>query len=81
MAIKIYGYFIKTKGDHDMTIGSQEHYEILEAFEKFAKGCRLDREPVGLWRSKVIYQDGMANNLYNAYIAGYANGKCTYLNQ
>jgi hypothetical protein len=64
-----------------MTIGSPEHYEILEAFEKFAKGYRLGREPKKFWTSKVIYQDGMVNDFYRAYIAGYANGRCTYMHQ
>jgi len=59
-----------------MKIGSKEHYEILADFEKCFKGHRFDKESKELWSIKYVYQDGEVNKLYNAFILGYAAGKC-----
>ena len=64
-----------------MTIGSKEHYEILELFEKQFSEYRLDKEAHGLWIKGIIYQCGETNALYTAFIAGYSAGRCAYLNQ
>lgn len=58
-----------------MTIGSKEHYEILEQFEKNFKGMRLDRENKSLWKMGQVYENGETNNLYKAYILGYSFGR------
>ncbi len=58
-----------------MTIGSKEHYEILEQFEKNYKGYRLDREDKSLWSMGQTYQDGEVNSFYRAYILGYSFGR------
>jgi len=55
-----------------MTIGSKEHYEILEMFEKNFSNHRLDKEPFDLWKKGIIYQNGETNNLYKAFILGYS---------
>ena len=63
-----------------MTIGSKEHYDILEQFEKNFKYMRLDKElNKDLWKNGQVYQSGETNNLYNAYIAGYSFGRVQYL--
>ena len=64
-----------------MTIGSKEHYDIIKQFEKNNIGERLDKEEKHLWRKGIVYQDGIVNRLYNAYISGYAHGRSNYLNQ
>jgi hypothetical protein len=58
-----------------MNIGSKEHYEILENFEKNFRGYRLDRENKDMWKKGAIYQSGETNSLYNAFILGYSFGK------
>jgi len=59
-----------------MTIGSKEHYEILEHFEKNFAYQRLDREKnKELWRAGQVYENGETNALYKAYISGYGLGK------
>lgn len=64
-----------------MTIGSKEHFEILEQFEKNFSHCRLDRETdVQSIKKGYLYQSGETNNLYQAYILGYTFGRLQYLN-
>lgn len=59
-----------------MTIGSKEHYEILEHFEKNYADQRIDREKdKSLWRKGQVYENGETNALYKAYILGYGLGK------
>ena len=63
-----------------MTIGSQEHYDMLEQFESVYKGqFRLDREPKEIWRLGHFYQDGHANSAFRAFSKGYAFARCKYL--
>lgn len=62
-----------------MNIGSKEHYEILDNFEKAYKHLRLEKEDKALWKKGRIYQNGEANALYQAYAAGYALGRVKYL--
>ena len=63
-----------------MTIGSKEHYDILEMFEKSYNHMRLDKESKELWQSGVIYQDGEVNKLYQSFILGYSLGRLVYNN-
>ena len=58
-----------------MKIGTKEHYELLEMFERDFKGIRIDKEPKELWAAGAVYQDGVANNLFKAYSIGYSYGK------
>jgi len=64
-----------------MTLGSKEHYDILDNFEKNHKYLRLDREEQSLWGIGQVYQNGETNNLYKSFILGYSLGRCQYLNQ
>jgi len=62
-------------------LGTQEHIDLLEQFEKALKiapvrSGRLDKEDRSLWMSGQIYQDGEVNALYQLFIHGYAYGKC-----
>jgi len=61
-----------------MTIGSKEHYDILDAFDKNYSYMRLDRESKELWQSGIIYQDGETNKLYQSFILGYSLGRLIY---
>ena len=54
---------------------TEEFYEILKMFEKEYKHLRLDKENKEQWNKRHIYQNGETNNLYLAYISGYALGK------
>jgi len=58
-----------------MTLGTKEHYEILDAFEKSYRHYRLDREEKALWAKGQIYQSGETNSLYRAFILGYSFGR------
>ena len=66
-----------------MKEGSQEFYDMREAFERsFSRGwpgCRngrLDHEPRG---TKRWYQDGEVNAYFVAFMHGYSLGRCVYL--
>mgnify|MGYP007069505986 CR=1 FL=1 len=64
-----------------MTIGSTEHYDIIEGFERQFNGMRLDKEEKELWYKGNVYQSGETNALYKAYIAGYSHARCEYINE
>ena len=60
-------------------LGSKEWYEILNQFEqdctqRMTRAGRMDREPSNLW-PKHVYQDGMVNQQFQAYLTGYSLGK------
>lgn len=61
-----------------MKRGDKEFYDIMAAFEKSAgRLCgvgRLDKEAKELWGKRHYYQDGHTNNLFVAYLEGYALG-------
>lgn len=64
-----------------MKIGSKEHYDILEQFEKEFYYLRLDREQnKETWKKGDVYENGETNNIYKAFILGYSVGRCTYMN-
>lgn len=54
---------------------SQEHYSLMEMFEKTYHHLRLDREPKEWWARGRVYQSGEVNELFLAYRRGYALGK------
>lgn len=60
-----------------MTLHSQDHYEIMEMFERALKPGRTDKEPKSLWAKGHIYQDGQVNNLFLAFRQGVAYGRST----
>jgi len=66
-----------------MTLGTQEHYDMLSSFEKYMTRspirCRFDKEPKEDWKKRRIYQDSNTNDLFNVYCAGYASARCAYL--
>jgi hypothetical protein len=76
-----------------MTLGTPEHDDIVQMFEKskwlHPYGTRLDKEatpghtrqdgPDPLWKMGRIYQHGPTNQAFLAYRAGYAHGRCVYL--
>lgn len=58
-------------------LGSKEHYELMEQFEREFRHLRVDREQdQATWRMGHVYQNGEVNELYGAYIRGYSFGKC-----
>lgn len=60
-----------------MMIGTTEHYDLLQMFEKTYSNERLDREVnKDSWKRGNVYQSGETNKLYRAYISGYSYGKC-----
>lgn len=60
-------------------IGTKEHYDILENFEKNFNNMRLDKEPKELWSQGRVYQSGETNNAYSAFILGYSFGRTTHM--
>lgn len=61
-----------------MTIGSQEHYDIIAMFDKEFHGHRLDKEAKEMWKRGHVYQSGETDALFAAYIRGYALGKAVH---
>lgn len=67
-----------------MQITTQEHYDVIEAFERAFKherrfkNGRLDKEDKSLWCKGAIYQDAEVNVLFLAYRYGVAYGKSVY---
>lgn len=57
-------------------LGTQEHYDVIAMFDREFKGRRLDKEAKDMWKSGHVYQDGQTDALFNAYLRGYALGKC-----
>ena len=63
-----------------MQAESKEWYELIATFERseFAKGYRRDKEDREFWKRGRLYQNGELNELFRAFQAGYALGKCSY---
>lgn len=53
---------------------TQEHYDLMDMFEREFKGERMDRENKQLWENGHIYQNGQTNALFLAYRKGYSFG-------
>jgi hypothetical protein len=60
-----------------MTLFSKAHYDLMAAFEREFRHCRLDKEPQALWAKGNIYQNGQTNELFLAYRRGAAYGVAT----
>ena len=61
-----------------MQIHTKEHADMIKDFEGKFPG-RHDKEPKELWPRGVIFQDGLMNQLFLAYRAGYSTARCEYL--
>ena len=59
-------------------LGSKEHYDIIDAFERSHSGLRLDRESKEFWSKGHVYQNGEANSLFLAYREGVSFAKAYY---
>lgn len=59
----------------ELRLESKEHEELMKMFEKIYSYLRLDRENRNMWREKIIYQNGEANELFLAFRVGYSYGK------
>lgn len=66
-------------GMEAIVLGTKEHYDILDNFEREHGHMRLDREPTDQWSHGHVYQSGETNNAYREYLAGYMLGRCVYL--
>ncbi len=62
-----------------MTLGSKDHYEMIEMFERlpFVKGFRLDKENKDMWAKGYIYQHGELNQVFLIFRHGVAYGRAT----
>ena len=61
-----------------MTLGSKEHDELIEMFERVFKGqFRLDKEPKEYQLKGHVYQNDQANLAFIAFRHGYAFGRAT----
>lgn len=58
-----------------VSLFSQQHYEMIEAFEKALRPGRLDKETKELWHRGNIYQDGRVNELFLAFRHGVSYGR------
>lgn len=61
-----------------MMIWTQEHYDLMSAFERDHRGYRVDREAKDLWPKGNVYQSGETNALFLAYRNGAAFAKSYY---
>lgn len=57
-----------------MTLYSQEHYDLMEQFEREHSKRRIERENKELWAQGHVYQNADINALFLAYRRGYAYG-------
>jgi hypothetical protein len=62
-----------------MKVGTKEHYELMEQFERDYPHLRLDRENGSLWTSGMFYENGETNNYFKFYSAGYSFGRSVYM--
>lgn len=58
-----------------MTLGSNEHYEVIAMFEKEFADKPLQKKDKSGWSKGGIYEDFMTNELFLAYRRGVSFGK------
>lgn len=66
-----------------MKLGSKEYYEIVKSFEKcdFHRTSDFSKvEDAEYVKKGYIYNNHENNQLFKAFQAGYAAGRCEYLN-
>lgn len=62
-----------------MSIFSQEHYDIIAAFEKtYRNEARMDKEDKEMWSKGYIYQHAELNRLFIAFRHGVSFGRSYY---
>jgi hypothetical protein len=61
-----------------MQLITNEHYDLMDAFERIYKTFRLDKENKELWTKGHIYQSGETNDLFLAFRYGASYGKAIY---
>lgn len=57
-----------------------EIQEVMEVFERTVSryGVRKDREDRSYWTHQQYYKDGLFNELFLAFLSGYAFGKSVF---
>lgn len=66
-------------------LGTKEFYDIMFVFEKYAqknirKGSMgLIREDKANWKNRYYYSDGITNDAFKLFLAGYSLGKANYI--
>lgn len=62
-----------------MMVGTQEHDDLIAQFKRdFRSGYRLDVESREMWKRGHVFQNGETNDLFFAYLKGYALGKAVH---
>ncbi len=60
---------------------TKEFYEVMDTFERYAKknvrtgNMGFTKEPREHWVKQNYYSDGMANQAFKVFLAGYSLGK------
>ncbi len=62
-----------------MTIGSKEHYEMIDTFKNNYNGSRLDMEEKEMWKAGQFFQHGETNEAFRMFSLGYSVGRSVYL--
>ena len=67
-----------------MKRGTKEFYDIQASFEKSIKAGEFGYTSSDLtkdnFNSRTFYANGEVNTLFLVYMAGYASGRCEYIN-
>jgi len=58
-----------------MELNSREYYYLVDKFEKEFKSIDFDKEEKVLHCPRVTYQNRVIDNLFDAYLKGYVQGK------
>lgn len=61
-----------------MTLGSKEHYEVIELFERVYKVVNPVYESRDIQEKGFIYANGELNKSFQDFRKGYAAAKCIY---
>jgi hypothetical protein len=61
-------------------LGSKEHYEAIEMFEKVSKAdaafnTAFEKEDKSYWARGAVYKNGLTNFAFKAFLRGVAFGK------
>ncbi len=61
-----------------MQLHTQEHAEIIDAFERLFPGCH-DKEDKARMSKGNVYQNGEMNKLFDAFRHGYSVARSVYI--
>lgn len=80
----ISGYDPTFDYDMEFKLGSKEWYDLIHSFEtqaakKLYMRGGLDKESKELWERGHVYSNGEVNNIFQAYMMGYMNGRRTWI--